>query len=446
MSIKLRLFLILILATGAIWLSAVVWIERSTRAEVERVLDARLAESANMVNSLISNQRIAVNAAEAMLSAPPVEEYSRQLSCQIWSLHGDLVSASSGAPRQQLTQQEGFSTTTIDGETWRVYSVHNDDLDLRVMVGDRMTVRDRLVYDVIEGLLMPALMIVPALALLIWISVGQGLAPLARLETALRNRNPADLSPLPEGPAPREIRPVRHALNGLFVALERARRSERDFTNFAAHELKTPLAGLRTQAQIAQMAPDRATRDRALASIITSVDRTDRMVRQLLELAAVETDQAECMPVPLPDLCREIVEELTPLAADRQIALIVGVPEGMRVTANRFLLHAALRNVAENAILASPAGAAVTIGADAADGFARLITTDQGPGIAPEERDRITERFYRGRNASSGGSGLGLAIATAAMERMAGLLKFGHEGPGLTVALHIPLAKQVSED
>lgn len=83
-----------------------------------------------------------------------------------------------------------------------------------------MTVRDRLVYDVIEGFLMPALMIVPVLALLIWISVGRGLAPLARLEAALRNRTPADLSPLPDGPAPREIRPVRRALNGMFAALD----------------------------------------------------------------------------------------------------------------------------------------------------------------------------------------------------------------------------------
>lgn len=440
MSIKLRLFLILILATGAIWLSAVIWIERSTRAEVERVLDARLAESANMVNSLISNQRIAVSEAGAMLSVPPAEEYSRQLSCQIWSLHGDLVSASAGAPRQQLTQEDGFSTTTIDGEVWRVYSVHNDDLDLRVMVGDRMTVRDRLVYDVIKGLLTPALMIVPVLALLIWISVGRGLAPLARLETALRNRNPADLSPLPDGPAPREIRPVRRALNGMFAALERARRTERDFTNFAAHELKTPLAGLRTQAQIARMASDSATHDHALASIITSVDRTDRMVRQLLELATVETDQAECTPLPLTDLCSELAEELAPLVANRHVTLTVQVPAGMRVLANRFLLYAALRNVAENAVLASPSEAAVTIKADAVNDVARLTISDRGPGIAPQERDRITERFYRGRNASSGGSGLGLAIAVAAMERMAGTLAFGHEGPGLTVELHIPLS------
>lgn len=178
----------------------------------------------------------------------------------------------------------------------------------------------------------------------------------------------------------------------------------------------------------------------ALASIITSVDRTDRMVRQLLELATVETDQAEYTPLPLADLCSELAEELAPLAANRHVTLTVQVPAGMHVLANRFLLYAALRNVTENAVLASPAEAAVSIKADAVNDVARLTISDRGPGIAPQERDRITERFYRGHNPSSGGSGLGLAIAVAAMERMAGTLAFGHEGPGLTVGLHIPLS------
>ena len=439
MSMKLRLFLILILATGAIWLSAVVWIERSTRSEVERVLDARLAESANMVNSLISDRRIAVSEAAATslpMSSQP--DYSRQLSCQIWSLRGDLVSASSGAPEEVLTQEDGFSTNMINGEEWRVYSVYNNDLGVRVMVGDRLTVRDRLVYDVVEGLLTPALMVVPILALLIWISVDRGLAPLARLESVLRSRSASDLRPLPDGPAPREIRPVRSALNGLFAALERARRSERDFTSFAAHELKTPLAGLRTQAQIARIAPDAETRDRALLSIITSVDRTDRMVRQLLELATVEADEATLAPTALSEVLAEVEEELTALAGGQGVTFALRVPQDMRVLANRFLLYAALRNVAENAILASPEGGEVTIKAVQQTGQTQIRVKDQGPGIDVKERDQITERFYRGRYAMSGGSGLGLAIASTAMERMSGMLDFQHDGPGLEVILTLP--------
>lgn len=443
MSIKLRLFLILTLATGAVWLSAAFWIERSTRAEVERVLDGRLADSANMVSSLISNQKISVGPSDAYPSAislPETSQYSRQLSCQIWSLRGDLVGVSSGAPDERLSDDEkdGFTTNMIEGELWRVYSVHNDELGVRVMVGDRMIVRDRLVYDVIQGLLKPALVIGPVLALLIWISVGRGLVPLARLEAGLRMRSPSDLSPLPEGPAPREIRPVRRALNTLFSELERVRRRERDFTTFAAHELKTPLAGLRMQAQIAHMAPDTTTRDRALSSIIISVDRTDRMVRQLLELATVEGDNTENLTLSLHEVANEVASELSSLAERRKAEISMQVPHSIQVIGNRFLLFAALRNVTENAILASPDDGVVTIKADLTKSLVQLTITDQGPGIPAQYRDRITERFFRGHPATSGGSGLGLAIASAAMERMGGQLEFAHEDPGLQVSLLIP--------
>lgn len=441
MSIKLRLFLILALATGVVWLSAVLWIEGSTRAQVEKVLDARLAESANMVSSLISDHRIEVGDAAdkpATITMPASADYSRQLSCQIWSLRGDLVGASSGAPQSRLAGKEGFTTSLIDGENWRVYSVRNTDLGVTVMVGDRMTMRDSLVRDVVAGLLWPALVILPLLALLIWVSVGRGLAPLERLETALRVRSPVDLSPLPEGPAPREIRPVRRALNGLFAQLERVRRAERDFTAFAAHELKTPLAGLRMQAQIAQQAKDDATRANALAAIETSVDRTDRMVRQLLDLATVEGEETLPEKVDLSDLCADIAISLDQPLEARGVRLACDMPAGQSVVTNRFLLFVALRNIVENAVLASPAGGQVRLSARKEGGDLVIRVTDEGPGIDPADLPRVTDRFYRGRATPFHGSGLGLAIAAAAAERMNATLTFPILERGQAVEITLP--------
>ncbi len=442
MSIKLRLFLILILATGAVWLSAVVWIQASTRADVERVLDARLAESANMVSSLVSDQRIAVGGAgdqPARIAMGRRAEYSKQLSCQIWSLRGDLVGASSGAPDAQLATTDGFSRIVIDGEAWRVYSVSNTDLGVRVAVGDRMSVRDGLVYDVVEGLLLPALVIVPVLALLIWISVGRGLAPLERLESALRTRSPADLSPLPNGPAPREIRPVRRALNSLFVQLDRVRRTERDFTTFAAHELKTPLAGMRTQAQIARIATDDTMRDNALAAIQTSVDRTDRLVRQMLELASVDGEELQAEDLNLADICKDVIIELQGMAARRAVGIETQVPEDLHVLANGFLLFATIRNVVENAVIASPADGRVTIHARKGASDVTLTITDEGRGIAAEDRDRVTQRFFRGGGAGTGGSGLGLSIAASAIQRIGGDMAFPGLDHGQAVEIRVPL-------
>ncbi len=442
MSIRLRLILILTLATSAIWLSAALWINISTRAQVERVLDARLSEAANMVSSLMADRRIALNdtAAGATIALPSDGGYSRQLSCQIWSLQGDLLGASSGAPDARLSEAEGFATTLIDGEPWRVFTVVNPNVGVRVMVGDRMEVRDRLVGDVVQGLLWPLAVIFPALALLIWISVGRGLMPLAHLETVLRHRKPDDLNPLPESRDPREIRPVRRALNSLFQRLEDVRRSERDFTAFAAHELKTPLAGLRTHAQIARMAADPAVRDRALAAIATSVDRTDRMVRQLLDLTAIDQDATSAERLDVAALLADVAQQAEDQARARQVRLSIEADDLPPLYAPRILVHSALRNLVENAIQHSPEGGTVSLIASCEGSSVTIRVRDQGSGIRPEDRDRVTDRFWRGPGREVHGSGLGLAIVAAAMQRMDGRLEVGEGQGGQEMAVILPLA------
>lgn len=434
MSIRLRLIAILILATGGVWLSAVLWIENSTRAHIEQVLDARLAESANMVSSLISDQRITLGEGSGQPTVTlPMINYSNQLSCQIWSLDGELVGASASAPAGRLTDEVGFSTRVINGETWRIYSQHNNRLGVRVMVGDRVDMRHRLVRDMIEGLLTPAAIIAPVLALLIWLGVTRGLAPLQNLADSLRSRSPLDLTPLPDNHDASEIRPVRRALNSLFHELDRVRRSERDFTAFAAHELKTPLAGLRAQAQIAQMAPDQATRDKALEAILASVDRSDRMVTQLLQLATVDTDTTGFTTISLDALFDEVIFDLASISPD--VTVIKQGPTGLKIEANRFLIYSALRNIVENAVLASTAGQTVMIEAFLQAGRIGIAVSDKGPGIAPADRPRILQRFYRGAHSGANGSGLGLAIAGAAAERHGAKISFPQSEGGQRVII-----------
>jgi two-component system sensor histidine kinase QseC len=438
----LKLFLVLALATGAVWLSAALWIQTSTRAEVEQVLDARLAEAARMVSSLISDERIAMASTDGSLTPIPMPNatsYSRQLSCQIWSLDGGMVGKSDGAPLVELTRTatEGYSRSVIDGEPWRVYTLVNESLGVRVMVGDSLAVRDRLVRDVLEGLLLPAALILPILAAMLWVSVARGLAPLEQLAESLRARDPSDLSPLHAAGDPREIRPVRAALNTLFARVASARDVERDFTTYAAHELKTPLAGLRTQAQVMRLSDDPEVRAKALAAIERSVERTDRMVRQLLELAAVERSEQTFEEVDLAQLLAETADDLRDLAAQGAVTLDLDLPATPpRLGTNAFLLQAALRNVIENAIHASPQGAKVRIGLCPENDAMGFVIHDEGPGIPPELRDRVSLRFTRGRGSGSNGSGLGLAIVASAMERLGGTVRFDRaEGTGQRVVL-----------
>ncbi|KAF0096490.1 MAG: two-component system OmpR family sensor histidine kinase QseC [Rhodospirillaceae bacterium] len=434
-SIRARLFLILIVTTGLVWLSAVAWTYFSTRAEVERVLDARLTEAARMVSSLITSQEINVaqlGARQTAIAATPHAPYDRQLSCQIWSFDGSLVGRSDGAPAGPLSDHNaGFSETRIDGQIWRVYAVENPELGARILVGDNLRIRDRLVGDVIKGLVLPASLIMPILAGLIWASVGGGLAPLNRMATALKGRSASDLSPLANNASAAEIRPVISALNDLFTRVADARERERNFTAFAAHELRTPLAGLKTQAQVALASNDSTIRDKALTHIVLGVDQTSRLVRQLLDVAEIEARE--------PDPAAEISpgEALSTIADD----LLAHQKPGSRIVIDHRLFEVRLsiqselfmlaaRNLLENALAYSPIGGIVRCGLVMNRAQTCISIDDEGPGIPADELSRVSERFFRGRHKTAVGSGLGLSIAELALGRADASLRLVNKPEG----------------
>lgn len=446
-SIRKRLSVILLIGTGIIWLSAVAWIQHSTRTEVGHVLDRRLQESARMVASLIRrNDGIAGPDAAGLVDRDATlssagGEFTRQLICQVWGFDGQLKSESAGAPATRLADREGFTESLVDGELWRVYTHVDHEAGIRVMVGDARSVRDGLVHDVAMGLLAPALLILPLLAALIWFALRSGLAPLERLAAALSRRKATDLGPIGESRAPSELRPMIEALNGLFQRVETLRERERSFTAFAAHELKTPLAGLKTQAQIAMLAGDGATRDRALAQIAQGVDRTDRMVRQLLDMTAAEN--AIDSTAPAEDGARilaDVADGLAGFAQAREVTLSLQADPAEWRIAQAALLAPALRNLLENAILASPRNGTVEARLTREGESLRFSILDRGPGIADIDRPHVTERFYRGTaSPSGGGSGLGLAIVAATVKAMGGELRLApRQGGGEQAEIILP--------
>lgn len=442
-SLKRRLVLILLAATGVIWLCATGWIYASSRSELEHVLDTRLQEAARMVHSLVAGGNIAAAEAVAQATAPPEAGYERQLSCQIWSLDGRLVAKSGGAPEEALAgPAEGFSERTVNGEPWRVYTILDPDKGVRVMVGDRIGLRDRLVRDLVAGLLAPVIFIVPLLGLLIWISVGRGLAPLHAVAGDIAARDGEDMRPVAPASAPAEIRPLLEAINGLFAKVEAARRQERDVTAFAAHELRTPLAGLKTQAQIALAAHDAPTREGALRQILVSVDRTTRLVRQLLALAKLEGTPSPSLEAPgeteAGALLRDIVRQTSKPATAHVV--VDHALDGVKLKGDREALHLMLRNLHENAVehtVEHAAGGGTISWRPCAGG---LCVEDEGPGIPEDELPLVTRRFYRGRSRSGAGSGLGLTIATMAAARAGARLTLENrrDGAGLRATIVWP--------
>lgn len=435
-SLRLRLFAVLMLATGLVWIAAVGWIYVGSRHEVEHVLDTRLQEAARMVLSLVDGLETLPPAAPGQREAirPLPTSYERQLSCQIWSLDGRMIARSGGAPAQSLTdQRSGFSERIVNGEPWRVYAVEDAAKGVRILVGDRLGLREKLVTDLIKGLMAPALLIAPLLGFMIWLSVGRGLKPLRAMTQDLGRRDSDDMHPVNAADAPSEIRPLASAINRLLEKVETARRHERDVTALAAHELRTPLAGLRTQAQVALAATDPAQVRAALGQIIIAVDRSTRLVRQLLAIARLDSS-AEPVATETVDILPliEHIAAQTPRPAQVEVLLADDL-RNLRLQANRECLELVLRNLHENAVQ-HMRGAGVVCWRRGEDGQS-LRVEDEGPGVPREELGQIGTRFFRGRHRSASGSGLGLAIARMAAARTGGQLTLrNREGAGGLVA------------
>ena len=436
-SLRVRLFVVLLGATGAIWLAAVVWIYTSSRHQVEHVLDTRLQEAARMVVSLVEGAEGApLENTRKSFDPARLGSYERQLSCQVWSLDGRMIARSSGAPNRSLTDDRaGFSDRQIEGETWRVFAVEDEVKGVRVLVGDRLGLRERLVTDLIKGLLWPALLIAPLLGLMIWISISRGLRPLRVIANDLVRRDAADMSPVNVMRIPSEVRPVVNAINALFNRVELARKHEREVTAFAAHELRTPLAGLKAQAQVALAAEDRHVVQGALRQIVIAVDRSARLVRQLLTIARLDahSDRDTYEVVALGPLIGDVVEA-TGGAPDVAVT-IDGRLHDLKWTGNRECLELAIRNVHENAVQHLQNGGLVKWAVGTSSD--QIIIEDTGPGIPDDELPKVGTRFFRGRFKSPNGSGLGLAIARLALERTGAELSLRNrtDGPGLRVEI-----------
>jgi two-component system sensor histidine kinase QseC len=442
-SMKGRLFIVLAAATGVIWLCASAWVFFQTRSEVEHVLDTRLQEAARMVSSLAVDGD-AVVSGQPRSDAKPLPEiasYERQLSCQIWSLDGRLVGRSRGAPNDSLgNQADGFSDQQVDGETWRVYAISDSAKGIRVLVGDRLGLRERLVSDLIKGLLWPAMLIVPLLGLLIWLILGRGLRPLQLMATDLKSRRVDDMHPVDTSQTPPELTPLATSLNSLFSKVETARQHEREVTAFAAHELRTPLAGLKTQAQVAIATQDPDARARALRNIVISVDRTSRLVRQLLAIARIDAqdDVQQKDEINLGQLLDEIISAET-TAEPAKVVLDPALYKISLMT-NRDLLTVALRNLHENAVQHIQKDGRVSWSASCEKTDVNITVDDDGPGIPDTEMPLVTTRFFRGRHKSPYGSGLGLSIVQLAVEKLGATLALNNkiDGNGLRATLALP--------
>lgn len=273
--------------------------------------------------------------------------------------------------------------------------------------------QEDLIGEFTDHVVMPMLVALPALAILMLGAVSFALRPLQRIAHEVEARAPDYLAPLETVGAPSEVRPLIDRLNRLFGDIGRAFDNERRLTSDAAHELRTPLAALKTQAQVALAATDAASRDHALRQIVAGCDRATHLVEQLLTLARLDdTRDAPFVAIDLAQLAAEVLGEAADEAVRHgQNLSLADEGAACRVRGDRTLLAVLLRNLLRNAIRHAPAGTSIEVAVAAVGGGCMLAVVDDGPGIADDEREAIVQRFRRGSNAQGSGSGLGLSIA-----------------------------------
>ncbi len=373
---------------------------------------------------------------------------------QVWSLDGVRVYLS--RPHAVLPQITtlGFSTVATSEGRWRVFGVQA--VTRVIQVAQPMSVREQRAAELALHTLKPFALLLPVLALLIWFAVGHALEPLQRLTALVKVRQVNALDPLPDAGLPDEVQPLVTALNDLLERLRKALERERAFMADAAHELRTPLTALHLQVGMLARASGESERTAAMGTLSAGVQRAIRLVEQLLALARQEPRaEGRRVPVRLDDLAREVVAELVPLADAGRIDLGVEAAQPATVQGDADELRTLLRNLVDNAVRYSPAGGRVDVTVEAAVAAApgaspgaspaaasgaRLTVSDTGPGIPPEDRGRVFDRFYRRAGTEPPGSGLGLAIVKAIADAHGATLTLadGPGGKGLTVTVSFP--------
>jgi two-component system sensor histidine kinase TctE len=283
-----------------------------------------------------------------------------------------------------------------------------------VQVAETLEKRAQLANEIIKGVILPQFIILPVILALVWFALSRGLSPLAQLQERIRARPPDDLSPIDSRQVPEEISPLVGSLNDMLARLAHTIDAQKRFIADAAHQMKTPLAGMRMQSELALRQVDPEEIHRSLEQLAKSSESATRLVNQLLALARAENQPHAGLaldPLDLSLLARAVVQDWVPASFAHEIDLGYEDPDGpVEILGNGMMLRELLSNLIDNALLYTPPGGSVTVRVRSDAGLALLEVEDTGPGIAPGERPRVFERFYRILGSSAPGSGLGLAI------------------------------------
>lgn len=466
-SLKRQLLLWLLLPQVVLWLAGAAFSYRLAGRYATEAVDAALLQATRslarqvkpMGNGLLIDFP---RAAQDVLEADP----SDKLLYTVSSPPGEFILGNRNLPsppampaEPPMNEPQFYDGELEDTETGRnaalrvaaLYLQFGDDphapQTMLVQVARSSANRELLARRLLIDTMLPLSLLIVLMSMIVWAGVGAGLAPIARLRRMVEGRRPNDLRPIELDAAPQELRSLAQAINELLDAVHHNVESQRRFISDAAHQLRTPLAGLKSQSELALAEAPPGVLTARLARVHESATRSAHLVNQLLALARTEPESVEGQRqtrLDLVRLARDVTAELVPRALQQQADLGFDEddpPEPIEVHGIGLLLREALANLIDNALRYAGRGATVTVQVRIREGQAELLVCDNGPGIAEPLRNKVFERFFRATHEGNG-CGLGLAIVREIVERHGGAVSLdGLEPRGLLVRVRLPLAR-----
>lgn len=404
-SLRLNLIKSLVPPLAAVILMIGIFSVWSIYHEVDEVYDATLVQFAKTLS------RTAINAPVKKENDHLAHKYERNISYRIFHHEKLLAQSADGVAFDGLEPVPGFSSQRAEGINWRFFTLIDEESGYTVVVAEKQSIRHELTLQLLSSLVFPGVLFVIVVFAVIWWGVTRGLKRLVSLSEEMDRREANDLTPISDPAIPLEINPLLEAINRLFVRITESFTREREFADNAAHELRTPLAAIKTQVQVIMKTEKLTTEGRqGFGNLLAAIDRAADMTESLLSFARLQADTGRKERVQLCQLVRTEAAAFEKQAQMKNISLTIYCDEGVFIEGIPLALAILVRNIIQNAVKFTPDNGQVKVTVKKSDGKAILAVSDTGAGIPDAFKQKVFNRFFRINKSAKTGSGLGLAM------------------------------------
>lgn len=410
-SLRARLLRLLALPMVLAMLAVGISSYYSALHEAEEVYDAQLVHLAKILLALTQHEVEEGDISEKQLmmqNQVQLTEYEKHIAYRVWLNNGLILHSGKANYYGPITQTAGFTERMIGKDRWRFFVMKHHEITIEV--AERHEVRSDLIRHIIGGIFLPQLLIIPVFIAIVWFGVTWGVRPLDVISGLIRKRDPSRLEPVEAPVTPREIMPIIEAINDLMLRTRNALEHEKRFSNYAAHELRTPLAALKTQLQVALRTKDENKARSLFQETLPAINRMQHLVDQMLTFVRVQRSDSTFSSIDFSALCTAVASEMAALASTQQRHLSCDIKPNITLKGNDEMLQALVRNLLGNAIKYTHAEGQIVLTLTQHAESVVLKVADNGIGVDEAIRDKLCESFFRGASTHAEGSGLGLAI------------------------------------